>query len=78
MDKDIIDIVLETDLIAENEVCMIVAEVEETIKMAIIMVIEVIDPEMGDMSQILDIMIDPIIKREVLIKTMTEEIEIEV
>ena len=78
MDKDRTDIVLETDLTVENEVCMIVAEVGETIKMAIIMVIKIIDPEMGDISQIIDIMIDPIIEGEILIKTMAIEIEIEV
>ena len=78
MDKDRIDIILETDLIAENKVCMIVAEVGETIKMAIVMVIKVIDPEMGDISQITDIMIDPITEGEILTKIMAREIEIEV
>ena len=39
---------------------MIVAEVGEAIKMAIIMVIKAIDPEMGDISQITDIMTGPI------------------
>ena len=62
MDKDRIDIFLETHLIAENEVRIIVAEVGETIKMAIIMVIKVLDPEMGDISQIICIMIDPIME----------------
>ena len=41
---------------------MIVAEAGETIKMAIIMVIKIIDPEMGDISQIIGILIDPIIE----------------
>ena len=76
--KDRIDIVLETDPIVENEVHIIMAEVGETIRIAIIMVIEVIDPEMKDIRQTIGTMIDLIIEGKVLIKIMAKEIETEV
>ena len=72
-DKDRIDIILETELIADNKVCMIVAEVGEAIKMAIIMVIKAIDPEMGDISQITDIMTGPITEGKLLTKIMAKK-----
>ena len=78
MDKDRIDIVLGTDLIVESEVYIIVAEVGETIKMATITVMEVIDLEMGDISQTIGIMIDPTTEGKVLIKIMAKKTEIEV
>ena len=77
-DKDRIDIILEADLIVENEVHMTVAEVGEAIKMALIIVIKAIDPEMGDLGQITDIMTDPITEGKNLTKIMAKEIEIEV
>ena len=61
MDKDRIDVVQETDLIVENEVCIIVAEAEETFRITIIMVIEIIDPEMWNIKQTIGIMKDVII-----------------
>ena len=57
---------------------MIVAEVGEAIKIAIVMVIKAIDPEMGDISQITDIMMGPITEAKLLTKIMDKEIEIEV
>ena len=47
VDKDRIDKALEIDLIVGKEVCIIVAETEGIIRKAMIMVIEVTDPEMG-------------------------------
>ena len=46
--------------------------------MAIIMVIKAIDPEMGDISQITDIMTSPITEGKLLTKIMAKEIEIKV
>ena len=54
------------------------AEAEEVIRIAIIMVIEVTDPEMGNTKQAIGIMIDLIIRGKVLIKIMVREIETEV
>ena len=42
------------------------------------MVIEVIDPEMGDIRQTIGTMIDLIIEGKVLIKNMAKEVETEV
>ena len=55
MDKDRIDMALEIDLIVEKEVCITVVETEGTIRMAIIIEIEVRDPEMGNTKQIIGI-----------------------
>ena len=49
--------VQETDIIVENEVHIIVAEAEDTIRITIIMVIEIIDPEMENIKQTIGIMI---------------------
>ena len=46
--------------------------------MAIIMVNKAIDPEMGDISQITDIMMGPITEGKLLTKIVAKEIEIEV
>ena len=64
MDIERIDKVPDTDLIVENEVHIIIAEVGETIKMAIIMVI---DAEMGDIRKTIGTMIDLIIEGKVLL-----------
>ena len=64
VDKDRIDMALEIDLIVEKEVHIIVAETEGTIRMAIIMVIEVTNPEMGITKQIIGIMTGLSYRRE--------------
>ena len=69
--------ILETDLIVENKVLTIAVEAEEIIRIAIIMVIEIIDPEMRNSKQI-GIMVDLIIKGRVSIKIMVREIQTEV
>ena len=69
---------LEIDLIVEKEVCIIVAETEGTIRMAIIMVIEATDLEMGIIKQIIGIMTGPVIEGKILTKIMVKEIETEV
>ena len=69
---------LETDPIVGNEVLIIVAEAGKTIRITIIMVIEIIDPEMGNSKQTIGTMIDLIIEGKVLIKIMVREIETEV
>ena len=69
--------ILETDLIVEIEVHIIVEETEEIIRIAIIIVIEVIDPEMGNIKQI-GIMVEPIIEGRISIKIMVREIQTEV
>ena len=43
-----------------------------------VIIIEVIDPEMGDIRQTIGIMIDLIIEGKVLIKIMAKQIETEV
>ena len=78
MDKDRIDMALEIDLIVEKEVHITVAETEGTIRMAIIMVIEVTDPEMGITKQIIGIVIGLIIEGKISTKIMAKGIETEV
>ena len=78
MDKDRIDMALEIDLIVEKEVCIIVAETEGTIRMAIIMVIEATDSKMGIIKQIIGIMTGLVIEGKILTKIMVKEIETEV
>ena len=60
MHKDRMDMVLEIALIVEKEDCIMVVETERTIRMAVIMVIESTDPEMGFTKQIRGIMIGPV------------------
>ena len=72
MDKDRIDMALEIDPIVEKEVHITVAETEGIIKMAIIMVIEVTDPEMGITKQIIDIMTGLITEGKILTKIMVK------
>ena len=69
---------LEVDLIVEKEDPIIVAETEGTIRMAITMVIEATDPEMGIIKQIIGIMTGPVIEGKFLTKIMVKEIETEV
>ena len=69
---------LEIDLIVEKEVHVIVAETEGTIRMAINMVIEATDPEMGITKQIIDIIAGLVIEGKILTKTMVKEIKTEV
>ena len=78
MDKDRIDMVLEIDPIVEKEVHIIVAETEGIIRMAIIMVIEVTDLEMGNTKQIIGIVIGVIIEGKISTKIMVKGIETEV
>ena len=78
MDKDRIDMALEIDLIVEKEVLITVAETEGTIRMAIIMVIEVTDPEMGITKQIIGIVIGLIIEGKISTKIMAKGIGTEV
>ena len=75
MGKDRIDMALEIDLIVEKEVCIIVAETEGTIRMAIIIVIEAKDPEMGITKQIIGIMTGLVTEGKFLTKIMVKEIE---
>ena len=72
MDKDRIDMALEIDLIVEKEVCIIVEETEGTIRMAIIMVIEVTDPGMGITKQIIGIVIGLIMEGKISTKIMAK------
>ena len=75
MDKDRIDMALEMDLIAEKDICIIVAETEGTIRRAILLVIEVTDPEMGITQQIIGIVIGLIIEGKISTKIMAKGIE---
>ena len=68
---------LEIDLIVEKEVCITVAETEGTIRMAIIMVTEVTDPEMIT-KQIIAIVIGLIIEGKISTKIMAKGIGTEV
>ena len=78
MDKDRIDMALETNLVVEKEVHIIVVETEGTTRMVIIMVIEATDPEMGIIKHITGIMTGPVIEGKILTKIMAKEIETEV
>ena len=78
MDKDRIDMALEIGLIVEKEDHITVVETQETIRMAIIMVIEATDAEIGITKQIIDIMTGPVTDEKVLTKIMVKEIETEV
>ena len=78
VDKDRIDMALEIDPIVEKEVCITVAETEGIIRMAIIMVIEVTDPEMGITKQIIGIMTGLITEGKILTKSMVKGTETEV
>ena len=78
MDKDRAGMDLGTDPILGNEVHIIVAEAGETTRITIIMVVEIINPEMGNIKQTIGTMIDLIIEGKVLIKIMVREIETEV
>ena len=69
---------LEMDLIVEKEVHIIVAETEGIIRMAVIMVIEVTDPEMQNTKQIIGIMTGLVIEGKILTKIMVKEIETKV
>ena len=75
VDKDRIDTVLEIDLIVEREVHITVVETEGTIRMAIIMVTEVTDPEMGITKQIIGIVIGLIIEGKISTKIIAKGIE---
>ena len=66
------------DLIVGKEVNIIAAVTEGTIRMAIIMVIEVIEPEIGIIKQIIGKMTGPIIEGKLLTKIMVKEIKTEV
>ena len=77
VDKGRIDMVLEIDLPVEKEVCITVAEMEGTIRMAIIMVTEVTDPEMI-IKHIIGIVIGLIIERKISTKIMAKGIGTEV
>ena len=57
---------------------IIVTEIEGTIRMAIVMVIEATDLEMGIIKQIIDIMTGPVIEGKILTRIMVKEIETEV
>ena len=78
MDKDRIDMAVEIDLIVEKELHIIVAETEGTIRMAIIMVIEVTDPKMGSTKQIIGIVIGVIIEGKISTKIMAKGMGTEV
>ena len=69
---------LEIDLTVEIEVQITVAETEGTIRIAIIMVIEVTDPEMVITKQIIGIVIGLIIEGKISTKIMAKGIETEV
>ena len=72
---------LETDPIVGNEVCIMVAEAEEAIKIAITIVVGIIDTEiaiMGNFRQRIGTMIDLIIEEKVLVKIMVKGIGTEV
>ena len=69
---------LEIDLIGGKEVHIIVVETEGIIRMALIMVIEVTDPEMGITKQIIGIMTGLVIEGKIITKIMVKEIETEV
>ena len=64
--------------LVEKEGPIIVAETEGTIRMAITMVIQATDPEMGIIRKIIGIMTDPVIEGKILTKIMVKEIETEV
>ena len=76
MDKDKIDMALETDHIAETEVHTIVVGIEGAFRTTIIVVMEAIDLEMG-ITKTIGTMTGPIIEDTILTKTMAKEIEIE-
>ena len=78
VDKDRVGMDLETDPIVGNEVHIIVAEAGETIRITIIMVVEIIDPEMGNIKQTIGTMIDLVMEGKFLIKIIVREIETEV
>ena len=69
---------LEIGLIVEIEVCITATETEGTIRMAIIMVTEVTDQEMGITKRILGIVIGLTIEGKISTKIMAKRIETEV
>ena len=72
---------LETGPIVENEVCIMVAEPEEVIKIAITIVVGIIDIEitiMGNIKPTIGTMIDLVTEGKVSIKIMVKGIETEV
>ena len=78
MDKDRIDMALEIGFILEIEVCLTAKQTEGTIRMAIIMVTELTDPEMGITKQIIGTVIGLTIEAKISTKIMAKGIETEV
>ena len=72
---------LETDPIVGNDVCIMVAEAEEAMRITITIVVEIMDPEitiMGNIRPTIGTMIDLITEEKVSIKIMVKGIETEV
>ena len=70
--------ILEIDPTVEIELHITVVEIEETIRIGIIMVMETIGLEMEIIKPIIDRMTGPTIEGKIVAKIMAKEIEIEV